>query len=173
MLIVTSSAAPGMAFVFQFAAVSQLLSPPAPVQFTAESSVLGSIHSIRGQHDFDRFALPFRKEPNDRMSIAIASRPVPCRRKGNWTIQSREFHDTMRDGTTGRVRSQPKPTTLAQCKLKKRMTLLAQGTVWSLNVTVEPQATSIPTETLSNSVKLTGERAKVNSLVNLEKLALV
>ena len=60
MSIVTSSADPGMLFVSQFAAVSQLLSPPPPVQITTESRVLDSIHSIRGRLDIDRTRLPVR-----------------------------------------------------------------------------------------------------------------
>jgi hypothetical protein len=48
-LIVTSSAEPGTLSVLQFAGVSQLLSPPPPVQKTADSSVLSSIHFTRGR----------------------------------------------------------------------------------------------------------------------------
>ena len=54
-LIVTSSAGPGTALVSQFAAVSQLLSLPPPVQLTAESSVLGSTRSILGDQEAERF----------------------------------------------------------------------------------------------------------------------
>jgi hypothetical protein len=80
MLIVTSSAGPGTAFVFQFPALSQLLSPVPPVQVTADSSVRGSIHSIRGRRDLDRFKVPYRFNPNGAVTIAFASKAAPGRR---------------------------------------------------------------------------------------------
>ena len=73
-LIVTSSLAPGTLSVLQLDAVSQLLSPAAPVQLTAESRVLGSIDSIRGRKDFDCLGLWYRCMGNARVRIAIASR---------------------------------------------------------------------------------------------------
>ena len=74
MLIVTSSPDPGTLSVLQFAAVSQLLSPPPPVQDTAESSVLGSIHSSCGRHDFDCFGLGFECDRNGSASMAMTSK---------------------------------------------------------------------------------------------------
>jgi len=78
-LIVTSSAEPGTLCVSQFAGVSQLLSPPPPVQKTAESSVLPSMHSTQGRQDLDRDRLPVRRNPEWYWRIAIASfveRPI-------------------------------------------------------------------------------------------------
>ncbi len=72
MLIVTSSVDVGTLSVFQFATESQLLSPAPPVHVMAESSVLGSIHSIRGRHDFDRFELPVRCRPDRNLIMAIS-----------------------------------------------------------------------------------------------------
>ena len=74
MLIVTSSPEVGTLSELQFAAVSQLLSPPPPVQETAESSVLGSIHSSCGWHDFDCFGLRFDSERNGSASMVMTSK---------------------------------------------------------------------------------------------------
>ncbi len=80
MSMVTSSAGPGTLSVLQFAGVSQLLSWPPPVQVTAESSVLGSIHSIRGRHDFDRFGLRFDCDGNGSANMAMTSKTASTRR---------------------------------------------------------------------------------------------
>ena len=74
----TSSAEPGMLSVLQLAGVSQLLSPPAPVHATTESNVLGSIHSIRGRHDFDRFGLRFDCDRKGSANMAMTSRDSGC-----------------------------------------------------------------------------------------------
>ncbi len=78
---------PGTLSVLQFAAVSQLLSPPLPVQVTAESRVLGSIAFDSRPHDLDRFGLRFDCERNGSANMVVTSKTGVTREKRSFLVR--------------------------------------------------------------------------------------